>query len=476
MKLSIICALVVVGLGGCVSQSYKDNLNDATSVNEEMNNLKSDSFQNIVYINKPPVDFSPIPVKKTGWVSNKVEVDLVDVPLTDAINVILQDSDVSVFFNEVDPLVRVSLKARTTRENVIKLLENKTGYSFLVSENSISVQSYLSETFVINLPIGNVSSQQGTQGESTGENSDLKVEGQFISVSYEEQNVFDEITKAVEAILKDDNKMIGTVQSVPSMAGITVRTTPLRMKQAREVIEHYQAELSKQVQLDVTVLEFRSRLGNDQGIDWNILKEVSDGTLNFVASGTTALASGNPAGLAFVGSGKWDGTTAFIRALEEQGTVSTQTPIFIRTVSSQPARISQTLETPYLSDISTQITETSTSTSTTRDKVVEGVDMMVSANVKKNHVWLRIAGKLTKIAGDSSEKIGDAQLRFIQTRSAELNFTNKLKYGQTVVIGSIKQENKSANRASSFGIKALGSQSAVSETVETLVLLTPRKS
>ncbi|WP_240695014.1 hypothetical protein [Vibrio parahaemolyticus] len=52
---------------------------------------------------------------------------------------------------------------------------------------------------------------------------------------------------------------------------------------------------------------------------------------------------------------------------------------------------------------------------------------------------------------------------------------NKLRYGQTVIIGSVKQQTQTANKSSSFGWDALGSQVSEQETVETLILLTPRR-
>ncbi|GAM65481.1 hypothetical protein JCM19232_4981 [Vibrio ishigakensis] len=225
------------------------------------------------------------------------------------------------------------------------------------------------------------------------------------------------------------------------------------------------------------MLEFRSDLDKDQGIDWDIVKEVGDGTINWITPGASESFgnSGIRSGLGFEGSGDWEGTSAFIKALEQQGTVSTDTPISVLTISSQPARISQTVNTPYLSDISIDVTDTTTSTSTTRGNVVEGIDMMVNTNVKEDFVWIRTAGKLTKIAGDTTEEVSDTTLRFISTRSADLSFTNKLRYGQTVIIGSVKQETQSANKTSSFGLDWLGSQISGTETVETLVLLTPRR-
>ncbi|MEC6816764.1 type II and III secretion system protein [Photobacterium toruni] len=480
-KTKIACLIGITLLQGCVSQSYIDNKETAEQLQQHMDAIRpSGALTNVTTISRPPINATPIETGSViSWLNDTINIQVSSLPLSLVLDTLMKGTGAqTVFFNDVQSNLRVTINADTTRQNILNLLSSQTGYGFVSTENTLSVQRYLTETFMINLPPGNVTSQQGSQGETKGEGENTKVEGQFISVSTENQNPFNEISNAIKVVLKsdtEDNKLIGDVQSIPSMGSITVRTTPSRMAQVRQVVERFQQELAKQVLLEITVLEFRSNLGKDRGIDWQVLKDVGGGTIKFLIPGTTATATGNPAGLAFTGTGKWDGTTAFIKALEEQGTVSTQTPISMLTISGQAARISQTITTPYLSDISTEVTETTTSTSTTRDKVVEGVDMMVSSKVQKGVVSLRVTGKLTKIAGDTTEKINDATLRFIKTRSADLSFTNKLRYGQTVVIGSIKQQSTGANKSSSFGIDGLGMQSTTNETVETLVLLTPRR-
>lgn len=488
MKTNIGLLVGIALLQGCVSQSYVDNKAKANKTHQQIDAVTpTGSLTNVEQISRPPINTTPIKKEKTiHWLNNTVNINVASLPLSLVLDTVMKGTSTQIIYaNDVQANTLVSLHADTTRQNILNVLANQTGYGLVPSENTLSVQRYLTETFMIDLPTGSVTSQQGSQGETTGTGKETKVAGQFISVSTENQNVFQEISDAIKVVLKSESKdnkqgesdkLIGDVHAIPSMGGITVRTTPSRMAQVRQVVQRFQQELSKQVLLDITVLEFRSNLGKDQGIDWQLLKNVGSGSLKFLIPGTTATATGNPAGLAFTGTGKWDGTTAFIKALEEQGTVSTQTPISMLTISGQPARISQTVTTPYLSNISTEVTETSTSTSTTRDKVVEGVDMMVSAKVQKEDVWLRITGKLTKIAGDTSETINNATLRFIKTRSADLSFTNKLRYGQTVVIGSIKQQSTGADKSSNFGIDGLGMQSTKNETIETLVLLTPRRS
>ncbi|TOK16553.1 hypothetical protein CGI23_25715, partial [Vibrio parahaemolyticus] len=73
---------------------------------------------------------------------------------------------------------------------------------------------------------------------------------QYITTVYNNTEITTEISKAVEAVLKDeseDDELVGDVRVVPGLTAITVRTTPSRMAQVRRLIDTYQAELTKQV-------------------------------------------------------------------------------------------------------------------------------------------------------------------------------------------------------------------------------------
>ena len=490
--LLIFVPLTMMLLNGCVSQDYLDRKANADALQQQMNQARSDNatpLGNVQYLTKPPA--LPTPIKKDKapqWLQQEVRIKANQLPLSMVLSMLLQNTDVDVSFDpDVNPNTPITVNSRASRKSILNLISSLTHYGLTPEQDKLTVGYYQTETFVLTIPSGANSAQQGSQSDESGsddegDTSTTKVDGQYITTTYDSVDITQEVADAVKAVLndeseKDGEKLIGSVRVVPGLTAITVRTTPSRMTQVRRVVDTYQAELEKQVFLDIRVLEFRSNLGKDQGIDWNLVKDVGDGMLNFVIPGTSATSDlvSSGSGLAFQGTGKWDGTTAFIKALEQQGTVSTDTPIGVLSISSQPARISQTVKTPYLSDISTEVTDTTTSTSTTRGNVVEGIDMMVNTNVKEDFVWIRTAGKLTKIAGDSTETIDDARLRFISTRSADLLFTNKLRYGQTVIIGSVKQQTQIANKSSSLGIDGLGSQTSGQETVETLVLLTPRR-
>ena len=144
-------------------------------------------------------------------------------------------------------------------------------------------------------------------------------------------------------------------------------------------------------------------------------------------------------------------------------------------LNNQPAKITQQRVEPYISEASSESSEGVVSASVKRDTEVEGVDMMVVANVQRNHVWLRISGQLQKIVLREDKKVEDIDLQFLTVQKSEITFTNKLRYGQTYVIASIKQTSRLAESSKSFWTPLFGGTGSQTDTIETLVLLTPRK-
>ncbi|WP_237156005.1 type II secretion system protein GspD [Photobacterium phosphoreum] len=482
-KTTLVALISSIIMSGCVSQHYLDAEATSAKIAHKMDEVRpTGRLENVISINRPPINPNPTYIGDSiAWLAENINIDVRNVPLTAVIDTLMAGTSVNVVMgNDINQAVPITLKKQGTRKEIINALSNQTGYGFSTSQSQLNIQRFVSKTFVINLPTGTMSGQQGSQGEQKGDGDKATTEGQFVNVTYSGQNTFDDIANAVSSFLKaeDGKKNIGDVRAVKSMGSIIVRTTPTRMAQVENVIQTFQKELSKQVLLEIQVLEFRSNRKHETGIDWTVAKEMgsASGMLKFMVPGSTATASGSSAaGLAFIGTGKWDGTSALIKVLEQQGTVSTATPVNLRTISTQPAYISQVTDIPYLSNVSTNTTETSTTTSTERDKKVVGVDMMTTANVQNGFVYLRVAGRLTKVASDEREQVGNAMLRFIGIRKSDLNFVNKLRYGQTVVIGSVKQVVTTSDRTSAFDLDGLGMQATDSHTIETIILLTPRR-
>ena len=481
-KLVSVMLSAALAISGCTSKRFDDVKAQADSVHDEI--VKTTTIpkrSKVANIERPPV--SIIPLKKEiriDWLDEYVSIKANDIPLSLAISQVMNGEDISIWFDgDVDPNSSVTLAYSGKREDVLNLIASQTKLGIKPLPNKLEIRKFESETFVINVPPGKYSGQQGSQGKNAADSKGaIKVEGQYLNVAFTEVDPINELSKGIEGILKKDGgkegELVGSINAIPAMTLVTVRTTPSRMTEVRKLVAEFQDELNKQVVIDIRVLEFRSNLGHERGIDWEAVKNVGEGTLKFYVPGTNVLSANSLSGVAFEGSGKWDGTSALIKVLEKQGSVATTTPVSQTVLNNMPSRISQTMTRPNVSEIKSESNENVVSATATVEKQVEGVDMMVTPKVGRDFVWLRVSGKLTKNVGERKQVIANNELTFIDTRESEINFTNKLRYGQTVVLGSVRQTSTTAEVSSQFGTNALGGEGTQKSVVETLVLLTPR--
>ena len=489
MKESLLAIAIIVSISGCVSQGYTDAVNDNSKVQGQITELTTyKPSPKVTRLSSPPVSLDTIEISNHPlWLDKDVSIGISNLPLSVVLSILMDGTGAVVSYDSgVSPNSIVSLSYKGKLGDALDVLVGENDYAVKVSDERLTVIGFENETFKITLPSGVYSGQLGSQGTSKESGGDTggnpRVEGQFMNVAYESVNTFKEIENGILSILPKDgvgdkvNEVeTSSVQVIPSLSIINVRTSPNRMKQVRSFVDAYQRELNKQVVLEIQVLEFNSNLGKEQGIDWSLARDIGSGSIKFFIPSTSKISNSSGGGIAFEGTGKWDGTTALIKALEKQGSVSTTTPITGLILNNQPSKISQTSTIPFLSEIKVESTEGVISTEVKRDKLSTGVDLMVTPNVHDDFVWLRISGKLSKITNDENEKVGDTSLRFLSTQESEITFTNKLKYNQTYVIASVKQNRTEGKKEKMFGLDILGSQASVVENTETLVLLTPRR-
>lgn len=477
MKKLFVSALIGALLFGCASQEYTDNLEHNKKVHQQITDATTfNKKEKVEFISKPPTVVSPVSDKPNQvWLSDIVTVNVVDMPLSVVLEEIMAGVDVPIFFSEkVKPNNPVTLNFSNTRKNVLNLLSRESGYGIEMKNGRLEVTDTVTRTFFLKLPIGTPSAQLGSQGQASGTDS-TRVEGQFINVKYNEINVAQEIADNIVNLLGGSEESKKAVSTSLSMSSITVTATPDQMQTVERLIDEYQRELEKQVLLDVQIINFRSNLGTERGVDWNIVRDTGDGLLKFVLPGTNTVSQGSGYGLAFEGTGKWSGTEALIKVLEKQGTVSMSTPVTAVVLNNQPAQLTQQRIVPYVSEANTNSSEGVTTTGFTRDKEMEGVDFMVVANVQPEHVWLRLSGKLQAIVENEVRNIAGIDAGFLTTEVAQITFANKVRYGQTLVVASVKQTTRSTTEVKNFWSTLFGGTGSTNNTVETLVLLTPRK-
>ncbi|MHC5780335.1 type II secretion system protein GspD [Aliivibrio fischeri] len=470
-------SLALLMLSGCASQEFKDNLafNDAVhqSIGEQSN---PKLYKKVNFITKPPMVVTPI-VENVDmeWLKKPSNVNAIELPLSVVLEKLMSDVNIPIYFSkDVQPSTPITLNFSSSRQDVLNSLSKESGYGIEYKNNRLEISKYITRVFTLNMPSGTMSGQLGSQGQSSSEDS-ARIEGQYLNVEYKDVQIVDEIAASLEKVLGGDDIAKKSISVSPALSSVTVTATIDQMQDIEYVIDHYKKELSKQVILDIQMIEFRSNLGTEHSIDWNIVKDTGNGLLQFFVPGTTTISQGAGYGLAFTGKGKWTGTESFIRVLEQQGSVSTQTPITAMILNNQPAKITQQNVIPYIYEASSDSSEGVISASVTRKTEVEGVDMMVNSIIQDEYVSLRISGQLQKIFNRETEKVGDVNLGMLSTQKSEITFANKLRYGQTFVIASVKQTSKTAEQTKSFWMELFGGTGTRNDTVETLVLLTPRK-
>ncbi|MGL6262138.1 type II secretion system protein GspD [Vibrio sp. WXL103] len=473
--LSGLCFLAV--LLGCASQEYEDNL----VANQEVSQTIADYTEaahnpKVSYITKPPIEITPVrQAYDRAWMHETLTINAVNRPLAIVIEEVMDGTGVPIFFAEdIKPNLGVTLNFSGNRGNVLNLIARETGYGVEINNERLEISRSITRVFTLNIPTGEMTGQLGSQGNATGKD-EVRIEGQYLNVKFDKVQVIKEVADTIRNVIKTETDEHSSVTESGNTATVIVRTTADKMKMVEDIIDHYQDQLSKQVLLDIQIIEFESNLGTERGVDWNIVRETGQGFLQFFLPGTNTVSQSAGYGLAFTGTGKWDGTEAFVKVLEKQGSVSTQTPVTAMVLNNQPAKITQQRLVPFIYEASSESSEGVVSASVTRSEEAEGIDMMVVTNVQPDYVWLRISGQLQKIVAEETKQVQQIDLGFLTRQKSEITFVNKLRYGQTYVIASVKQTSRVTERTESFWLPWLGGTGSKNTTIETLVLLTPRK-
>ncbi|MFA0054243.1 MULTISPECIES: type II secretion system protein GspD [Vibrio] len=432
-------------------------------------------------VNFPPVDIRPIQPSRYAWLDKPVQISAYQQPLEAVLIKLSRQAGVSLQIqSDVKRTLPVSLSINGTFSEALNQLQALTDIALVPSALTLSAQPMLSETFELSLTPGSISDQIGesSSGESgDSEEGSSQLDGQFVTLSSEDINPFEQVELGVRALLadtsSDGNGLVGSVKAMSSLSRLVVRTTPSRMRAVRAFIEQSDADLNAQVLLKVEVLEFRSNLGHERGIDWNLVKDIGGGnSLKFFVPGTSLETSGG-SGMAFTGGGKWSGSKALIQALNQQGQTATQSPISLYVQNYQTNHITTGNTVDYISRLSSESDEGVVSSNIEVDTRRSGMDFIVVPNIQDEKVHLRISGLMSQILEFESQDINGQVVKFPKMKESKLNMATNLRYGQTIVLSSISQEESSTEDNTFLGIPFLGGWIAHTQRVETLVLLTP---
>ena len=241
--------------------------------------------------------------------------------------------------------------------DLLNLVASRFGINWEYSEvNGIMYSRMVTRNFQIKANPGDASftASLGKGGSSgSGTNSGFSADGQVKMNSA--FSVWDGIQKALESI----KSPAGKFHISQSTGAVTMTDTKDVVDMAEKIINMENAMLTKQVAIKLEMYSVTSQQNVEAGVDWNLIYTtfsnlVPQMTLSLLSPATLTTAAAGSLGMSVIapsgdsGWGKWNGSEAFIRALQGTGKVARLQTVSAMTLNRQPVPIGVTNQQSYL--------------------------------------------------------------------------------------------------------------------------------
>ncbi|WP_270820081.1 hypothetical protein [Aeromonas sp. Y311-2] len=496
---SAVAISVIFALTGCGATDY---LEQKKAANETLEQIQKQGgtpqSSKSIFIEKPPLDLNPtLGESAPWWVSKPASVQGQNIPLSFAVRNLLQSANQKVTVDygpDVSQGKSISIDYQGDINGALNEIAAKADVSVTVNGSKIKFERYVTKVFELNSMLGKSSflfGRKANSNNSSGEGlatktvaSSLGNADTYSTTEGVDVNPFDDFLAAIESILKKDgvskddkNPLEGNVIITPSTAAILVRTTPHRMNLVESYISSRKQSIARQVMIEVKVLQFTGSKGSEFGIDWNVVRAVSDGKLNFTGAALPTIGSTGNYGFSFTSTHpKWDGTTILMKALQMQGHVGVEYEPRTVARNNRVASIDNSEKITYIARVTVTPNQNADASVEVEDAVVsDGLTMSVMPNISDDIVNLQISGVLSKVVDWQDTDVSGVKIRAPQVQEIKFDQDVGLKYGETLVLNGYKQKSNKSDESSVLKVPFLGGNAGMSSSTETIVLITPKR-
>lgn len=251
---------------------------------------------------------------------------------------------------------------------------------------------------------------------------------------------FDTVTTTVKAMLSAKGK----VAAGGSTGAIAVTDTPAVLDRVGAYITALNAQLTRQVVIDVKVYSVDVTNTESYGINWQLVWQSLAGNYQISTSlgGQTNPAAGGVSLGVIDESSQWAGSQMLLKALSQQGDVSIKTSAAVATLSNQPVPVQVAEETSYLAQAqSNLVANAGSSTTLTPGKVVTGFSMnLLPVVLTGNEVLLQMQINLSNLRGIREITSAGTRIEVPDVDARHFLQRVKLTSGSTLVLGGFEQE------------------------------------
>ncbi|WP_185960652.1 hypothetical protein [Aliidiomarina halalkaliphila] len=433
----------------------------------------------------PPLD---LPIGQgPGWFNIPVQFTFSEYPLRLALQDMTAPLGVSVrLLDNIDGQLPISLHHAGTVGDAIEQIALMTGLSFQADERLITWRQYEMAEFDVAFLAGatnfflGAEGSRGSQSPIAGQGQNLAVttglnddSSQYLNFASDSLSVWSDLEHALSLLISDQ----GQVVINQSSTSILVRDLPQHVQQVRNYLIQQNERLTRQVAIDVQVIDVTFTDSKQSSIDWDLVYQTAQGTgaINFLGQGTSTLSAGSGLGYERL-SGPMTGSQVLLRALSQQGVVEVSSHPRLVTLNNQISKIILEDNVTYLASAGSS----STANVGSNDLLIPGVvrtgfELYVLPKVANQQVLLQLSTSLSDLKGISEVRSGDTTIQTPQT-SRKKFFMKAIVANEEALLISGLQNRRSTWQDERSLVSRLfgGGQQRVDQHTETLLILTPR--
>ena len=321
----------------------------------------------------------------------------------------------------------------------------------------------------------------GMMGGYGGQNSGMP--GQNVSVM-SSSSVWQELQTGVQNVL--GNK--GSFTIMPSSGLVAVTTTPAIMRQMDMFIHRVNSTFSRQVWVEVKVLEVKLDSQDQNDINWNavihgIAGAVSGGGIG-LTSASQIFSSGNTSPITSTTfSLPGSSTTGLVNSLSTRYQTSQVTTLQVRTLNDQAAPVQDVTSQTYLAEVMAGIAGIGQATFS--QDIPSSVTVGFTANILPHllgddeHMILEMSVDLSVLLGITTApgSNGGASIQLPEVASRSFMQRIRIRSGQTAIVSGFENVNSVMQQNGSFGnpndFMFGGGVNAQKNRTKIVILITP---
>lgn len=326
-----------------------------------------------------------------------------------------------------------------------------------------------------NFFLGNSNSQQqqSSQNQNTGgfANERMRSE-QYLNFSSAALSVWEDLARAIKLLLSAQ----GSVSINQSSSSVLVRDRPQQVQQVADYLAQQNERLTRQVAIDVQVVEVTFNDTEQFAVDWQALLRTAggEGVLGLASAQLQTSTQGTQLSWQQQ-QGRASGSSVILQALSEQGLVQTSRQPRLLSLNNQIAKIVLEDNATYLAASGSTTTANVGSTEILQPGVVTtGFELYVLPSIRAGEVILQLSTELSDLERIDEVRSGDQLIQTPHTSRKKFFMKALVQDGETLLLSGLRHDREQRTEQQAWWSLALGGQQQQQQKrSETLVLLTP---